>query len=414
MPPPESSFGVWVNRTFVGVLRQRGAAVRFSVHPSYADDPRRPVLGLVFEQDLDRVHVATLRLPPWFSNLLPEGALRRWIAQQRGVPQAREVELLAEVGHDLPGAVTVLPLPAGSVPGGYDSAPAPPAVAVPEASSDPRGRFSLAGVQLKLSMVAAGDRLVVPLGGVLGDWIVKFPDPTFPHLPVVEFTTMELARRSGIDVPETRLIGREELPDTPDALWVAREDVAFAIRRFDRGPDRTLIHIEDLAQAQDLWPDQKYDGTYETLSALVHRGHDDASLRELVRRLALNVLVDNSDAHAKNFSLLYTDPRRPALSPAYDVVSVAPYESYGGELALSLGGQREARRLRLSHFDLLRTQSAIPAGELTDVAAETVAKAVAAWPDLAEQHLTGYEAVRGAMDAVVRARSVSLRARAGA
>jgi serine/threonine-protein kinase HipA len=69
------------------------------------------VLGLLFEQDPLRTHAAALRLPPWFSNLLPEGLLREWIAADRGVSADREMELLAQVGHDLPGAVRVLPAP---------------------------------------------------------------------------------------------------------------------------------------------------------------------------------------------------------------------------------------------------------------------------------------------------------------
>ncbi len=409
MPPPESFWGVWVHRTFVGVLRQRGATVQFSLHPSYTEDPRRPVLGLAFEQDLSRVHSARLRLPPWFSNLLPEGALRRWIAQQRGVPIAREVELLAEVGHDLPGAVTVLPLPAGAVPLGDDDAPEQPRVPPEDVATDPRGRFSLAGVQLKLSMVAAGDRLVVPLGGTLGDWIVKFPDATFPHLPVVEFATMELARASGIEVPETRLVERDQLPDTPDALWGRNESVAFAIKRFDRGPERTLIHIEDLAQVQDVWPEQKYEGAYERLAALVHRGYDDASLREFTRRLALNLLVDNSDGHAKNWSLLYEDPRKPRLSPAYDLVSVAPYEGYGGQVALSLAGLSAADELRLHHFGQLRAGSTLRADDMVSIAEHTLRLAEESWPRIAELHLSSMPDTRSAIDAIVRKRGASLR-----
>jgi serine/threonine-protein kinase HipA len=69
------------------------------------------VLGLLFEQDPLRTHAAALRLPPWFSNLLPEGLLREWIAADRRVSADREMELLAQVGHDLPGAVRVLPAP---------------------------------------------------------------------------------------------------------------------------------------------------------------------------------------------------------------------------------------------------------------------------------------------------------------
>lgn len=409
MPSAEQVYGVWLQKTYVGTLRQRGDFVRFAIHPEYAEDPMRPVLGLVFEQDLTRVHSSALQLPPWFSNLLPEGAQRGWIARHRGVSDQREMELLAEVGHDLPGAVSIWPLPVGAVPDAAGPVmPAPP-VALKGEVVDPRGRFSLAGVQLKLSMVMAGDRLVVPLGGAVGDWIVKFPDATFPSLPVVEHATMELARRAGIDVPEIRLVGRDQLPDTPTSLWTSAEDVAYAIRRFDRDAERAPIHIEDLAQARDVRPRQKYEGRYESVAALVHRGVDHASLLELVRRLALSVLVDNSDAHLKNFSLLYSDPRSPVLAPAYDLVSVAPYDGYGGDLALSLAGNRRADEVRLEDFAGLGRRLGVDGAEIVSVAEETVRAAVEAWSSLADDLLADHGAVRAAVDGMITARAASLR-----
>ena len=330
------------------------------------------------------------------------------VLQQRA-GRLREVDLLAEIGRDLPGAVTVLPLPPDQVPGSGEPAPGQDAARRPHQPPGDRGRFSLAGVQLKLSMVAAGDRLVVPLGGTLGDWIVKFPDATLPHLPVVEFATMELARRSGIDVPQIRLLTRDALPDTPDTLWGGREEVACAIRRSDRGPDRSLVHIEDFAQVGGIFPEDKDAGSYESLAALVHRGQDDASLRELVRRLAFNVLVDNSDAHLKNWSLLYADPRRPRLSPAYDLVSVAPYPTSGGTTALSIGDVTHPAAVTLGQLDRLDPRPGLPTGELAAQAEETLAAAVAAWPGVAEQHLADHPALRSAIGAMVAARAASLR-----
>lgn len=67
------------------------------------------MLGIVFEQDMHARHASALRLPPWFSNLLPEGRLRDWIAADEHISLDREMELLAAVGPDLPGAVRVLP-----------------------------------------------------------------------------------------------------------------------------------------------------------------------------------------------------------------------------------------------------------------------------------------------------------------
>jgi serine/threonine-protein kinase HipA len=260
-------------------------------------------------------------------------------------------------------------------------------------------------------MVAAGDRLTVPLGGALGDWIVKFPDATFPHLPVVEFATMELARRCGIEVPDIRLQTREGLPDTPDALWRGPEDVAYAIRRFDRAQDRSLVHIEDLAQVAGLYPENKYEGTCEHLAALVHRGEDDDSLRELVRRLTLNILVDNSDAHFKNWSLLYSDPRRPKLSPAYDLVAVCVYSEYAGKLALSLAGQTAPTNIRLSHFDRLGVQPGLERGALEHEAEKTIRCVLSEWESVSLQFLGQYGEVSDAIKRSIQARAASLLAK---
>ncbi|MGF1646420.1 MAG: type II toxin-antitoxin system HipA family toxin [Kineosporiaceae bacterium] len=408
MPPVERVHGVWLGRTFVGALRQRGDHTRFVVDRSYADDPSRPVLGLVFEQDLERVHSSALRVPPWFSNLLPEGLLRRWIADQRGVSDQREMELLAEVGDDLPGAVRILPLPNDFGPDEQAPMPTPSVARTDSTGGDARGRFSLAGVQLKLSMVAAGDRLTLPVGGAVGDWIVKFPDRALAHVPVVEYATMTLASRAGIDVPPIRLVHRDELPDTPSDMWPGTENLAFAIERFDRGAERTRVHIEDFAQVRDLYPEQKYSGSFATLARLVHRGRDDDAFVEFARRLAFCVLVDNSDAHLKNWSLRYADPRRPTLAPAYDLVSVAPFHGFGGETALRFGRTRRADQVRYSSFDRLAEQVGAPGLDLAAEARDTVGAATRAWSEIAGELLAQHPDVRSAIDTMIRSRRRSL------
>src|SRR5689334_19323085 len=103
----KSRYGVWLGGRRIGTLDQRGDYTAFSFTEEYIADPNRSVLGLHFEQDLKAQYASALRLPPWFSNLLPEGRLRIWIAEQRDVSPDREMELLAQVGHDLPGAVQV-------------------------------------------------------------------------------------------------------------------------------------------------------------------------------------------------------------------------------------------------------------------------------------------------------------------
>jgi serine/threonine-protein kinase HipA len=81
----EIRHAVWLRSDRVGTLVQRGDHTRFVFSERYLNDPDRPVLGLVFEQNLSARHAAALRLPCWFSNLLPEGRLREWIAADRSL-----------------------------------------------------------------------------------------------------------------------------------------------------------------------------------------------------------------------------------------------------------------------------------------------------------------------------------------
>ncbi len=148
----EIQHSVWLRSDRVGTMFQRGDYTRFLFSEKYRNDPDRPVLGLLFEQDLSARYAAALRLPGWFSNLLPEGRLRDWIAADRKVSPQREMELLAQVGHDLSGAVRVLPALDGE---GNEiewlsthfSTPA-----TRDAQDPDTWRFALAGVALKFSM----------------------------------------------------------------------------------------------------------------------------------------------------------------------------------------------------------------------------------------------------------------------
>ena len=148
----------------------------FTFDDDYAADPQRPTVSLSFKSAtghlIDEPRSTQTRLMPFFSNLLPEGPLRNYLAERAGVKPAREFFLLWALGPDLPGAITVAtedgqPLPPGAGPAGEDAS---------ARQSNTVLRFSLAGVQLKFSAVEkASGGLTVPARGVGGDWIVKLP-----------------------------------------------------------------------------------------------------------------------------------------------------------------------------------------------------------------------------------------------
>lgn len=408
----ETYHAVLLHSRRIGTLCQKGDYTRFVVNESYVTDPQRPVLGLRFEENLLAPYSSALRLPIWFSNLLPEGPLREWIADDRGVSLDREMELLAQVGHDLPGAVQVLPAegpdegwewPDGDTPGSTGHRPGG-SYGFP--SSDSPWRFSLAGVALKFSMLAMGDRLTVPAAGEYGDWLVKFPDYRHPDVPRNEFTMMSLAKASGLDVPDVRLMHRDELHGLPERMWPNNEQWAYAVRRFDRTADehRTSIHIEDFAQVRDKYPQDKYQSAFETVAAIAYRGHDLNSLREAARRIAFSVVVGNGDAHLKNWSLIYRDRRVPSLSPAYDLVSTAPYapSDEPEDLGLKFGGSKSFERVQLTAFQRLEgaldRRFGTTNARLREQAVQTVELARANWPQF-EEHLADNQSLRKSIGA---------------
>lgn len=62
------------------------------------------------------------------------------------------------------------------------------------------------------------------------------------------------------------------------------------------------------------------------------------ALGELFRRIALNYLIGNCDAHLKNYSLLLREGAAVSLAPVYDLVCTAIYDGrFGGGLSRSMG-----------------------------------------------------------------------------
>lgn len=402
----ERDFAVHLHGEHIATLHRRMDYTRLIFEPSYIENPNRAVLGLRFEEDLRAKYSQSLRLPPWFSNLLPEGRLREWIAESRGVPITREMELLAHVGHDLPGAVQVFESDEAARTRRTERVIVADG---PRPIRDPEWRFSFAGVGLKLSMLGKDDRFTAPGVGEGGDWIIKLPDHKYSAVPLNEFAMMTLARESGIDVPEIKLVNREQIESVPDDLWPSSERLAYAVRRFDRTADRRSIHIEDLAQVRFFWPENKYDGSFETVAALIYRQRDLPALLEFTRRLAFNILISNGDAHLKNWSLIYRDQRIPTLAPAYDLVATSVYRPPNApeDAGLKFCKTKRLAEIRWWCFDALSNKLGV-ACSLSDEVELLVERVLAAWPRVSEM-FCDHPTFRASIDASIQRGATLLR-----
>ena len=356
----------------VGTLTRVGDdRTLFAFNDSYIQDAARPVISLGFKDRfgelITKFRPTQTRAIPFFSNLLPEGRMRTYLAKRAGVKPVREFFLLWALGMDLPGVVTVRPL-------GGEMWP-------PDSSDDDHGdgrrenafRFSLAGMQLKFSAAEdPGGGLTLPARGVGGSWIVKLPSLHFADVPENEFSMMTLARLIGINVPEVRLIGVDAIGNLPEDIS-RLSGQALAVKRFDRSDDGGAVHIEDFAQVFGVYPEDKYKkASARNIAAVVGAEGSEEDVAEFIRRLTFNVLIGNADMHLKNWSLIYPDRRNAALAPAYDFVSTIAYIK-DGQAALKFSRTKRFNGYSEDELAHLAAKALLPEKPVLDTARETVA-----------------------------------------
>lgn len=349
----------------------------FSFNETYLQDPDRQVLSQSFFRAsgelIPETKASSVKLPAFFSNLLPEGHMRNYLAQLGNVKPTAEFKLIELLGEDLPGAVTVVPMGGA---GGLSQEPAE----AKQGESKSAYRFSLAGVQLKFSAIAKRrGGMTIPAKGVGGDWIIKLPAQNYMHVPENECAMMQLAAMVGIPTPENRLISLGEIDGLPEMGMLAGKS-ALAVKRFDR-VDGRQVHIEDFAQVYNVYPEKKYEGvSYGNIAYMVWTLTGESGLKDFIRRLAFSILIGNGDMHLKNWSFIYHDGKSAALSPAYDLLSTIPYLP-NDKLALKLDNTRNMQSITLEHFRKMTQKSQLPQHMVLQVVRETVDATVTMWKE---------------------------------
>jgi serine/threonine-protein kinase HipA len=285
---------------------------------------------------------------PFFEGLLPEGAIRSTIARTLGLSEDNGFGLLAELGADCAGAVVILPA----------GAPAPTpetgsiewldldalAQRIADLPRNPLGvadvhgrvRLSLAGVQPKLVVARSpSGRIGQPTGGAPSTHLIKPPQEQYPDLVANEAFCLRVARSAGLRAANAEAVEIEGV----SCLLVERWD-----RTIDDDGRIARLHQEDFCQALGKLPAAKYEVEGgPSIAGMVGllRGIGASTLardlNELVRAVALNVLLGNSDAHGKNYALLYEPLGIGQLAPLYDVVSTSVYPDLRQSLAMTIG-----------------------------------------------------------------------------
>lgn len=185
---------------------------------------------------------------------------------------------------------------------------------------------SLADLQSAADLIAAGDAVPDELslallhGTSVGgarpkvtltdpvERIAKFSKTTDPY-PVVkaEAAAMFLARAAGANVATTSI------------TEVAGRSVLM-VDRFDRDGEGHRRHSLSLLTLLGLDEMQARHATYHDFAALIRSSFVEPTdtLRELFRRIVINVAVSNTDDHARNHAAFW-DGSKLELTPAFDI-----------------------------------------------------------------------------------------------
>jgi serine/threonine-protein kinase HipA len=348
--------GVWLFDQLVGTLSLVGGRLSFQYRPEWLTQPHAASLS----QSLP------LRLVPYddhqcrafFAGLLPEGNLRRLIAQQCQVSRQNDFALLSAIGGECAGAITFMPLGqtlSTAEQSGFewlnetqlvallDELPRRPMLAGREGI-----RLSLAGAQDKLPVVFDGQRVGLPKGRQPSTHILKPAIPSVENSVINEAFCLALAQAIGMPTAQAQIFQVEDR----QVLLVARYD-----RRADADGQLVRIHQEDFCQALGVVPEMKYQNEggpdLKACFDLLRKATRPSApqVLRLLDAVVFNALVGNHDAHAKNFSLLYEAGAAPQLSPLYDLLSTAVYDSLTPKMAMKLGSKYKFTEVQARHWD---------------------------------------------------------------
>jgi serine/threonine-protein kinase HipA len=339
-----SELVVWMCGEAIGVLSGRRGALVFEYSQAALDGGiGRPLLSVSMPTAARPYRGAVPHA--FFDGLLPEGEARRIIAFDFGIDGQDVFGLLAALGRDCAGAVSLLPE-------GEELEQAGAAQPITDAEIaerlrglrfhplgvDRRVRVSLAGVQEKLLLARAGDRWGLPVDGAPSTHILKPAHPLLADAIANEALCLRAASHLGISAAEVEVGNFAGLP----ALVVGRYDRVEAGDGWRRRVVR--VHQEDFCQAHGIATDRKYEErggpSLRRCAELLRRWARADQLDRLLDITFLNVVVGNADAHAKNLALLHTSGGQVGLAPVYDVMSTTYYPNVSRIAGMAVDGVR--------------------------------------------------------------------------
>lgn len=187
----------------------------------------------------------------------------------------------------------------------------------------------VSGVQPKVLLPLMGGS-GEPLRALADTHLLKGNRPEYPFATTVEAATLDLAAACGLPVP---------------ARTLSADGKLLAVQRFDLDAQGRPLGFDEAASLMGLWARDKYttscEALHKSLLAFIPPAQRHSFALQLFTRIAFNLVVENGDAHLKNFGLLYTWPESAALAPVYDVLTTTCFPGLEHDApALPLDGRK--------------------------------------------------------------------------
>lgn len=188
-----------------------------------------------------------------------------------------------------------------------------------------------------------------------------------------EYVAMRLAERVGLNVAPVLLTAA----NGKDILLVQRFDRALAQGGWTRKAMVSALTMLGLTEMQAHY------ASYVDLAQIVRArfAAPRATLRELFARMVFNILVGNTDDHARNHAALW-DGATLALTPAYDI---CPQGRNGREANQAMAVIGDDRRSLLEHCRLSAQSFLLSDVEAREIINSQASVIVAGWPELCDE-----------------------------
>lgn len=296
---------------------------------------------------------------PFFEGLLPDSEIaRQMIAAQHRISAHNTFQLLKVMGQDCPGAISFHTLNDPVYEYEFEKIDADfktdteieayikKLPQYPLLHGLTEVRLSLAGVQNKIGVVYRDEKIGIPKKNTPSTHILKPEIDGFENSAFNEYFCLSLAKAAFLNAAE---VSFRKIENTPCVI-LGRYDRSYNMEGFKR------LHQEDFCQALGKIPTQKYENeggpSLEDCFNLLTSVSADLALDrlKLLGYIIFNFIVGNTDAHGKNFSILYGFWPLPRLAPLYDALCCQIYSNHSQKMAMKIGGEYEAKNVFDRHW----------------------------------------------------------------